>query len=698
LVYNFLHNTTLRRGNALKPNSGEVDSGLAEVSRCRAPRLANDAANQTTVSFEFSTVMSRNLRRHFLPVLLLLSFSSLTASLALIAYQEILRNPIELPHADKIVSLLGVPAEPGVDWPGGWNTPAFAAISVFQTTPLNIGRDVERQETVLTCVADASFFSVLSVGAERGRLFIKEDAEAGAAPVAVISHMFWKSHFGGVEDLQELKFFAAGHWIQVIGVLPAKVVFPAHAAVYLPHPNQRLSFYEPSQEGSADDISHGFDLVIARLRPGFTVAQATGMLKGVNQHLREISKKPHRPLSAVGARLLRDTVTIYVKGEVTEVILAGVFVALVGFLSLFFLSAARTAELQKDVAIRVALGAGTGRLLRREVIRWIYAGSLASVAVLASVEFALRTARRMEGLAVPRLGDLSLTLPQSTWIVAGTMAVAILLAVPYLLACRKMEPVTPVLNRGESQSRVTIKPAVGRIVSIGQLSLAIALTAIAITVCLSYWRLALAPPGIQPSRLFVSSPVLASSLNLGNPTTNNPGASVGNGIEQNDSAKPGERSKESARSSSASADNGGAGSRGATVPNGGLFQATLAAESQSDYKSRNYIMDREASRAASELRLQPGVAAVALIDPAPYEFRSGSGFAVNIDGQPLEWAVTTYTAWGDVPDALGIRVLQGRWFEKGDYGANVAVIGDTFSKRYFGGNPLGRTLFIEQNS
>lgn len=619
--------------------------------------------------------------RHVAAITTLLAFSSLTASLALIVYQEILVNPLEIPNVERVVSLLDIAAEPGMEWPAGWNTPAFSAIGVFQTVPLNIGADIPHQRTVLACIADPAFFDVLAVGAERGRLFNAEDAQAGAAPVALVSREFWISRFGDSQDLTGAKFFAAGHWIQVIGVLPAKVVFPAHASIYLPHPDRRLAFYDPNKQGSADDISQGSDRVIARLRPGYTVAQARGMVRAIVAHLRQINTDPHRGFGTGGARLLRDTVTIYVKGQVIEVILAGVLVALVGLLSLFFLSAARTAELQKDIAIRVALGAGRNRLFRREMIWWLSIGSLASAAVLALAEGILRSARTWEGLSIPRLGDLALTVPQAIGIVAGTMAVAVLLSLPYLFACRKVEPVTPVLNRGESQSRVTVTPLVGKIVSMGELSLAIALTGIAVTVCVGYWQLALTPPGMNTDRVYASSPVLASSLNLGNSdATNQPSAKSPSGLADTKNEKP------------------PGGKKTGPPPSGGLFQNTLIPESKSDSAAKRYIMDQEISDAAGAIRLQPGVATVAIIGPVPYEFNSASGFAVDVAGRPLEWAVPTYTVAGNVPETLGINVLQGRWFEKSDYADNVVIISDSFSKRYFGGHPLGKTLYIEQNS
>lgn len=645
--------------------------------------------------------MNRSSRRHFASVVLLLIFSSLTASLALISYQEILLNPIELPNPDRIVSLWGVTAEAGMDWPGGWNTPAFSAISTFQTAPLSIGREIEHQETVLACIADPSFFDVLAVGAERGRLFNAEDTQPGAAPVAVVSRAFWRSNFGGRQDFVGAKFFAAGHWIHVIGVLPAKIVFPAHSSVYLPHPDRRLFLGVGARKRSADDIFPGFDLVIARLRPGFTVSQARGMVQAVNAHLREINTNPHKAFGSVGARLLRDSVTISVKGQLTQVILAGVFVAVVGFLSLFFLSAARTAELQKDIAIRVALGAGIMRLFRREIAWWLCVGSLASGAVLALAEALLRSARALDGLAIPRLTDLALTFPQAVGIVAGTMVLAFLLSLPYLFGCRKVEPVTPVLNRGELLSRLAVRPSIGRVVSIAQLSFALALTGVALRVSVNYWHLATTAPGIDPAGVFVGNSIPFSSLNLGNPVAPLPGQKPASQDSQIQNVAPNSASSTAARPQKPGTHEGDQGSsqtgEGASGSSGDLFQGLLRPETSQVRAVTAYMENQEIRQAASAVTQQPGVDSIAMIEPVPYEPTAGSGQFIQVNGKPSDDALPLYLVRGDVPKTLWLRVLEGRWFDADDErsGANVIIVGNSLSQQYFSGRAMGKAIVVE---
>ncbi|HEU5409387.1 MAG TPA: ABC transporter permease [Candidatus Acidoferrales bacterium] len=624
--------------------------------------------------------------------------SALTASLGFISYYEIIADPTALPDAKHLVSLLGVTKEKGMEWPGSWNTPAFSALGVFQTQKLNIGENVQRQETVLACLADTGFFDILGVGPELGRLLNKDDAAIGAPPVAVISDLFWKSHFDGLTDLSTVKFFAAGRWIQVVGVLPPKVGFPAHAAVYLPHPDQRVfSGQVANERWSADDISHGDDRVVARLKQGVSVAQANGMLKAVSAHLRKINTDPHHGFGVVGVRQLRDTIAFRVKGQLTTITVAGLFVGLVGLFSLLFLSAARAAELQKDVAIRVALGAKRGRLLRREIIWWFWIGAAASVAVLGCTALALRSARNLEGLDIPRLGDLSLSFAQAIWVVAGTIAVALLLALPYLFACRKVEPVTPILNRGESLSRLTVNPAIGRIVSIGQLSLALALTAVAVRVSVNYWRLATTAPGIDPSGVFVGDNIPFSSLNLGNPAASPSGQSSASQDSQAGNVPPNNALSAAANSQKPSTQSDQGGSQGSSGPSGGLLQGLLRPETSQDRAVTSFLENQEVRQAATAAMQQPGVASVALMEPIPYEPAAGGGQFIEVNGRPSDDALPLYFVRGDVPKTLGLRVLEGRWFDSDDErnNTNAIVVGNSLSQQYFLGRAIGKTIVVE---
>lgn len=639
----------------------------------------------------------RNLPRYLLPILLLLTASAVTASVSLVAYKEIILNPTHLPDADEVVSILGATHSPGLAWPAGWGTPALSAIGVFKTVKLNVGDGTGRYETALACIANAGFFRAISARPTHGRLFNEEDSANGALPVAIASGAFWSSHFEGTKKLSDARFFAAGKWVRIIGILPAGTDFPAHAAIYLPYPDQGLPFgWSLNERRSADDVSAGRDVVIARLRPGVTVAQADAMEKALLERMRKADTDPHRGFGVIGVRKLNDTITIFVKGQITTITVAGCFVALAALFSLIFLSFARSAELRKDIAIRVALGAGMARLAKRELIWWLRLGALSSAAVVGITMLVFRNVRQLTGLAIPQLGDLHLNSAQAVWIVIATMAVALVLSLPYLIACMKVEPVTPVLNRGELQSRLTVKSSIGRVVSVGQLSLALALTALALCVSVNYWRLATTSPGIDPSGVFVSDSILSSSLNLGNPVafTESTRDSHTEGTPKNQPSGMAKSQKPSTTEGSGANSHDG---ESPTSPQRGLFDVPINSETDKDRTITAYAENQEILEAANDVMRQPGVSNVALIGPIPYEPTAGSGQFIQIDGKPSEQALPLFSVRGNVPAVLGMRVLTGRWFNADEQknGTNVVIVGDALSKQYFDGHAIGRRIIIE---
>jgi hypothetical protein len=547
-------------------------------------------------------------------------------------------------------------------WPSGWNDGAFYDLGVFQTVSLNVGERDEPQK-VRVCLSDAPFFRVLRVNPELGRLFNDEDTALGAAPVAVISHAFWKSYFGGVRELSVTRLIVAGRGFRVIGVLPPGIDFPARSAIYLPRSDEAIVVVSSSGgQLSPDDVSQGRSAVIGRLRSGVTLSQARERVNALLVHLREINKDTHHGIGQVRIKRIQDVMTGEIRGQVTLLAVAGCFVALVALGSLFLLSWARATELKKNIAIRVALGGGTSALFREEVAWWLWLGLLASAVVLISATFLLRVIGTAKGLLLPRLDELALHAQQAAYIFGGTLAAAILLAFPYLIACQRMDAVAPVLNQSGFQTQLKLKPAVGKIVLLAQLSLALALTATTVRVCAYYWHLKTTPPGIDASGVFVCNVTSVYSQIRESSTTGSGGP------------KPTD----------------------ATSHLAGPLPWPTALESQADPTAQQDILDRETFRIARGVTEQPGVLSVATVYPVPYGWEAGSGVYVKRETDSSETFVQTYRVHGDLPKTLGMAVLSGRWFDEEDerQGTNVVVVSALLSRQYVPGQAVGASIRV----
>lgn len=285
-------------------------------------------------------------------------------------------------------------------------TPALFA-GVFcrwgETASVDDGRGAERVEIEL---ASAGYFDVLGVPPALGRVFVAEDeALSGAAPVAVLSDEYWRAHLGADRAVLGRTLLVNGTPTTIVGVAPAGfrgVSLDTRPQLFLPITmKKQIAASRPPLESR----KNRWVQVFGRLRPGFSRPQAAAALQAryrqiIEQESRcpEFADVPAPELEqflqsrAVLLPAGRGISALSFNWRYTFHLLLGLagLVLLAACVSVASLLVARAARRQKEITVRLAIGAGRGRIFRQSLVESLM---LAAAGGLAALLVALWTTR-----------------------------------------------------------------------------------------------------------------------------------------------------------------------------------------------------------------------------------------------------------------------------------------------------------------
>ena len=213
--------------------------------------------------------------------------------------------------------------------------------------------NTERAETIEVGYVSPTFFPLFRVRPEMGRTFVAEEKTPGRAVVAVISHEFWRSHCSDPDVIGKDVELSNNLRMRVVGVLPAEVRVPDDAIpIWTP-----LPIYTGAGSGREPSLE-----VYARLRPDTTIEAASIEFETIAARLEQVYPETNSGVGVTLVSLLEQRVG---RARATLVVFLGAIVSvlLIGVLNLVHLQMACGARREREMSIRVALGAKRGRLL-----------------------------------------------------------------------------------------------------------------------------------------------------------------------------------------------------------------------------------------------------------------------------------------------------------------------------------------------
>jgi putative ABC transport system permease protein len=356
------------------------------------------------------------------------------------ALDALLLRPLEFPNLPRLVRLWettpGTPDyERGNVAPGNLHDWAesgmFEKVVAMEWWNANLrGREVP--ERVQGFRVSPVFFETLGVAPQRGRGFLPEEGREGQHLQAILGHELWHRGFGGDPEIVGQSVTLDGAAYTVVGIAPEGFSFPMGAELWAP-----LVVPAP---GAASRKDH-FLNVFAMLAPGRTVEEARAALEVVAKRLQLDHPTTNTSRGIVVTSMSRGFEDAGLRPIMGLWQVAAALVLLIACVNVANLMLARGAERQRELALRLALGADRGRVIRQLLTEGLVVASLGIAAALPLCALASREMRRHMPAEIARFvpGWANIGLDERTiafTAVLGLLATLLFAAVPALRASR----------------------------------------------------------------------------------------------------------------------------------------------------------------------------------------------------------------------------------------------------------------------
>lgn len=418
----------------------------------------------------------------------------------------ILVRPLPYPDPDHLVWLGNynrffkaemVDSPDYVDWKD--QTASFAGMVAYGTRGYTLATAEGAGRHMLADVT-ADFWGLSGARPALGRLFGPEDRDG-----IVLSDELFEREFRRDPHVVGRSVLVNGRAVTVLGVLPKgfRFLLPTRLGLqtgnardiegYIPNP---VAWQHPPRGRNVST-----QLVVAKLKPGVSIERARSELAGIQARIAGENPKGRYDVQSLRVTPLQEELAAGARPALLVLLAAVSFVLLIACANIANLLLARGAARQKEIAIRIAIGAGRARVIRQFLGENLALALLGGTLGLLLARLAMPVIVKLAPPSMPRLGETTIDSHVLLFALVATLTTGFIFGITPAIFLRRSKPYEVLKQGGRTSSAGSAGLPLRRLLVTAQLALALVLLTGAGLMAKSLWRMNARPAGFDPERI-----------------------------------------------------------------------------------------------------------------------------------------------------------------------------------------------------
>ncbi|HEU5401794.1 MAG TPA: ABC transporter permease [Terriglobales bacterium] len=352
---------------------------------------------------------------------------------------------------------------------------------------------------------NATLFTTLGVQPSLGRGFTAEDDQPGRH-VAILSYGLWQRQFGGDQNILGRTVNLDRNSYEVVGVMPRSFVFPFAgmnegdpAAIFVP-----MTFTKKEMAAVGDNFDYG---LVGRLKEGVSTTLASADVEAIARRIQQSYPPQFQAEIDLGAVALPLREQVVGKSKELLLLLLGavLFVLLISCINVANLLLARATDRQREIAVRLAMGASKGRLLRQLLVESLMLTLSAAGLGLAFAYWATDALVALMPADIPRVHAIALNGFVVAFAVCAAVLIGVIFGVVPALAASRINVNETLKESGRTGTATAGRHRMRGALVITEIALAMILLVGAGLLLRSFQRVLETDPGFQPQHVLTAS-------------------------------------------------------------------------------------------------------------------------------------------------------------------------------------------------